>query len=133
MNLADKTKKEIGALGEVVACEYLKRHGFRIVDRNVARKTGELDIVAKREGVLHIVEVKALACAGFPSSIATADTDEYDPSVNLHEYKIRKVARTAEWYVANIDWEGDWQVDGCLVWLRERDGMARVRYLPQIV
>jgi len=46
---------------------------------------------------------------------------------------VRKVARTAEWYVMEKDWEGDWQVDGCLVWLRRRDGMARVRYLPQIV
>jgi hypothetical protein len=59
--------------------------------------------------------------------------DEYDPSLNLHEAKIRKVARTGEWYVLEKDWEGEWQVDGCLVWLRRRDGMARVRYLPQIV
>ena len=35
--------------------------------------------------------------------------------------------------VAEKDWEGDWQVDGCLVWLRKRDGKALVRYLPQIV
>ena len=28
---------------------------------------------------------------------------------------------------------GEWQVDGTLVWLRRRDGMARVSYLPQIV
>ncbi|MBU6323642.1 YraN family protein [Patescibacteria group bacterium] len=132
VNIASKSKKEIGALGEEVACEYLKRHGFRIVDRNVARKTGELDIVASEGETLHIVEVKSLVCPGFPSPI-TGDADAYDPSANLHEYKIRKVARTAEWYVANIDWEGEWQVDGCLVWLRERDGMARVRYLPQIL
>ena len=59
--------------------------------------------------------------------------DEYDPSLNLHEAKVRKVARTAEWYVAEKDWEGEWQVDGCLVWLRRHDGIAKVRYLPQIV
>ena len=59
--------------------------------------------------------------------------DEYDPSLNLHEAKVRKVARTGEWYVLEKGWEGEWQVDGCLVWLRRRDGMAKVRYLPQIV
>lgn len=128
------SKKEIGALGEEVACEYLKRRGFRIVDRNVARKTGELDVIAQKGDTLHFVEVKTLTCVQFPENLpAVEDADEYDPSLNLHEYKIRKVARTAEWYVANVDWEGEWQVDGALVWLRGRDGMARVRYLPQIL
>jgi hypothetical protein len=37
------------------------------------------------------------------------------------------------WFVANAGWEGDWQVDGMLVWLRGRDGRARMRYLPQIL
>jgi hypothetical protein len=51
----------------------------------------------------------------------------------LHGAKLRKVARTAEWYCLEKRWEGEWQVDGCLVWLRRRDGRARVRYLPQLL
>ena len=117
-------------LGESLTCVYLKRHGFEVLDRNVARKTGELDVVAKKSETLHIVEVKTVVCAEFPSNTAL---DVYDPADNLHPYKLQKVVRTGEWYVANIDWEGEWQVDGVLVWLRERDGMARVRYLPQIL
>ena len=121
----------MGALGEKVATEYLKRHGFCIRDRNIARKTGELDIIAEREDTLHFVEVKTNIVDDF---LAERDTrDSYDPSLNLHEAKIRKVARTGEWYVLEKRWEGEWQVDGCLVWLRRRDGMAKVRYLPQIV
>ncbi len=131
MDISTKGKKEIGALGEKVAAEYLKRHGFSIRDRNVARKTGELDIVAEREDTLHFVEVKTNVADEFPDENAV--NDDYDPSLNLHEMKIRRVARTGEWYVLENDWEGEWQVDGILVWLRRRDGMARVRYLPQIV
>ncbi len=133
INLSDK--KEVGNLGERVAAEYLKRRGFEIIDRNVARKTGELDLVARNEDTLHFVEVKTVVTDELPSSKATEGTanDSYDPSVNLHEAKVRKVARTGEWYVAEGRWEGDWQVDGCLVWLRRRDGRALVRYLPQIV
>ena len=131
MDVSSKTRKEIGALGENVAAEYLKRHGFSIRDRNVARKTGELDIIAEREDTLHFVEVKTILTDEFPREEDAGD--EYDPSLNLHEMKIRKVARTGEWYVLEKNWEGEWQVDGCLVWLRHRDGMARVRYLPQIV
>lgn len=132
MDLSSKTKKEIGALGESVAAAYLKRRGFSITDRNVVRKTGELDLIAREGNCLHFVEVKTMTCDRFPD-YSTQNKDSYDPSLNLHEIKIRKVARTAEWYVAEKDWEGDWQVDGCLVWLRRHDGMAKVTYLPQIV
>ena len=131
MDVSSKTRKEVGALGESVATEYLRRHGFSIRDRNVARKTGELDIVAEREDTLHFVEVKTNLVDEFPEEHDTGD--EYDPSLNLHEMKIQKVARTGEWYVLEKDWEGEWQVDGVLVWMRRRDGRCLVRYLPQIV
>jgi putative endonuclease len=129
INLGDR--KEVGNWGERVAAEYLRRRGFSLVDRNVARKTGELDIIAEHEGVLHFVEVKTILAEEFPNEEYVEDA--YEPSLNLHEAKVRKVARTGEWYVAEKRWEGDWQVDGCLVWLRRRDQKALVRYLPQIV
>jgi putative endonuclease len=131
VDISSKTRKEVGNLGEKVAAEYLRRHGFSIRDRNVARKTGELDLIVEAKGTLHFVEVKTILVDNFPEEGNTGDT--YDPSLNLHEAKIRKVARTGEWYVLEKHWEGDWQVDGCLVWLRRRDGMAKVSYLPQIV
>lgn len=138
MNLSSSTRKETGALGEKVAAEYLRRHGFTLIDRNVARKTGELDLIMRLEDTLHFVEVKTILTDEFPDSAEASrgtpqDYDRYDPSLNLHPQKIRKVARTAEWYVLERGWEGDWQVDGALVWLRRRDGMAKVSYLPQIV
>ncbi len=131
MDISAKSRKEIGNLGENIAAEYLKRHGFAIRDRNVARKTGELDIIAEKEDTLYFVEVKTMIVDAFREE--NHASDEYDPSLNLHAMKIRKVARTGEWYVLEKGWEGDWQVDGCLVWLRRSDGMAKVRYLPQIV
>ena len=136
MDLFFKTSKEIGNLGENVACEYLRRRGFTIRDHNFARKTGELDIIAEkpacadREATLHFVEVKTILSDDFPKE--EYGEDEYDPSLNLHKAKVRKVARTGEWYVLEKRWGGEWQVDGCLVWLRRRDGMAKVTYLPQI-
>ncbi|MDO8593371.1 MAG: YraN family protein [bacterium] len=131
MDISSLTTKEVGNLGENVACEYLKRHGFTIRDRNYVKKTGELDIIAQIEDTLHFVEVKTVLAHNFLSE--KSSSDEYDPSLNLHEAKVRKVARTGEWYVLEKKWEGEWQVDGILVWLRRRDGMARVSYLPQIV
>ena len=132
MDLSFKTRKEVGNLGESAACEYLRRHGFSIRDRNYVKKTGELDIIAEKENTLHFVEVKTVLAEDFPLAECKGE-DAYDPSLNLHAAKVRKVARTGEWYVLEKKWEGEWQVDGMLVWLRRRDGMARVSYLPQIV
>jgi putative endonuclease len=131
MNLAGKSRKDIGAYGERAAAEYLRRKGFRIEGKNVVRKTGELDLIARHGKTLHFVEVKSMLCREFPE--AGSSRDQYNPSMNLHAYKVRNVARTAEWYVAEKDWEGEWQVDAVLVWLRERDGVAKVAYLPQIL
>ena len=132
MDISSYTRKEVGNLGESVACEYLKRRGFSILDRNYVKKTGELDIIAEREGTLHFVEVKTVLAEEFPLAENKGE-DRYDPSLNLHQAKVRKVARTGEWYVLEKRWEGEWQVDGALVWLRRRDGVARINYLPQIV
>ena len=137
MDISSFTRKQVGALGEKVAAEYLRRRGFSIRDRNFVRKTGELDIIAEKESTLHFVEVKTILANNLPSSAEATegrppDYDSYDPSLNLHSAKVRKVARTGEWYVLEKKWEGEWQ-DGCLVWLRRRDGIARVSYLPQIV
>jgi Holliday junction resolvase-like predicted endonuclease len=130
MNITQTTRKDIGNIGESVAAEYLKRHDFCLIDRNYTRKTGEIDIIAQKGDTLHFVEVKALVCNEFPNPHATY---QYDPSDNLHAYKITKVARTAAWYSAEKLWEGEWQIDGILVWIRRRDGMAFVRYLEQIL
>lgn len=131
MNLNGASRKDIGNLGEKVAAEYLRRHGFTILGRNIAKKTGELDIIAQQGKTLHFVEVKTLVCTEFSLDVRYAGV--YSPADNLHRHKIRKVARTAEWYVAEKVWKGDWQVDGILVWLRRRDALAKVRYFPQIL
>lgn len=48
-----------GKKAEDAACRYLKRHGYKIVDRNRRLSRGELDIVATQGGILVFVEVKA--------------------------------------------------------------------------
>ena len=48
-----------GREGEERASRYLRRHGYRIVDRNVRAGRGELDIVAQKDDILALVEVKS--------------------------------------------------------------------------
>lgn len=47
-----------GQIGEDIACEYLKRLKYKIVNRNFRTKLGEIDIIALDGKSLVFVEVK---------------------------------------------------------------------------
>ena len=48
-----------GPIGETVAAVYLRRRGYRVLDRNVRTRRGEIDLVARRGDELVFVEVKS--------------------------------------------------------------------------
>ena len=123
------TTKEVGDYGEKAAAQYLKAQTFSILERNYRRKTGEIDIIARRYQTIHCVEVKTRLCHEFPLGDGSKT---YDPSANLHATKIERIARTGTWYMAEKNWNGEWQIDAILVWVRARDGATRVSYISQI-
>ncbi|MBO7247593.1 MAG: YraN family protein [Bacteroidaceae bacterium] len=49
---------ELGMTGEAVAVDYLLNNGYEIVDRNWRSGHKEIDIIAAKNGILVIVEVK---------------------------------------------------------------------------
>jgi putative endonuclease len=51
-------RRAIGALGERLAADHLRRAGYRIVERNYRTRYGELDIVADAGDCLVFCEVK---------------------------------------------------------------------------
>jgi putative endonuclease len=51
-------RRALGALGERLAADHLRRAGYRIVERNFRTRFGELDIVAAGERCLVFCEVK---------------------------------------------------------------------------
>ena len=62
-----------GDESEEKACRFLKERGYRIVARNWRTRTGEVDIVARVEGILVFVEVKARSSDGFGGPEAAVD------------------------------------------------------------
>jgi len=53
-----KAKDVLGAKGEELACDHLTAIGCTIIDRNWRCEFGEIDIVARHESTLIVVEVK---------------------------------------------------------------------------
>jgi len=50
--------QKIGHWGEEVATAYLQKRGYEIVDKNARTPCGEIDLVARHDGITVFVEVK---------------------------------------------------------------------------
>lgn len=55
-------RQQIGILGEKIACNFLERKGFMVIERNYLRKWGEIDVIAQKSNILHFIEVKSVSC-----------------------------------------------------------------------
>lgn len=52
------TKRVAGNLGEDEACRFLKKNGYRILERNFTIRGGEIDIICEKGEYVVFVEVK---------------------------------------------------------------------------
>jgi putative endonuclease len=81
-------RQAFGGEAEDLAVAHLEREGYRIRDRNVPCRVGELDIVAEKDGLLVIVEVR-MKTSG----------DCGDPSETVIGQKQRRVVKAALYYL----------------------------------
>lgn len=51
-------RQRLGRWGERLAADYLERRGYRVLERNVRRREGEIDLVTVYEETLVFVEVR---------------------------------------------------------------------------
>ncbi|MBI3318922.1 MAG: YraN family protein [Candidatus Omnitrophica bacterium] len=63
----------LGKRGEAQALRYLAGQGYRILERNVRSRMGEIDCVARDGGILCFVEIKSRSSLrfGFPEEAVT--------------------------------------------------------------
>lgn len=94
--------RAVGDAAEQRAVEFLRDNGFRIVDRNVSSRFGEIDILAMKGEVLHIVEVKSA-----PSFEQAAN--------NITAQKVRRILMTAEAYMKKHRLDLDYVLDAVIV------------------
>lgn len=94
-------RKTTGSKGELIARTYLTQHGLHILESNWHCTSGEIDIVAQHDNVIHFIEVR------------TRHTE--DVSLPLESIGIRKQTRMLNAAQTYIDTHelGDieWQID----------------------
>ena len=127
------SKSETGKLGEDIATEYLRNKKYRVVERNLREKWGELDIIAiSPDRTLVFVEVKTIE---YQTPIFdNEDISLISPEENLTKSKLDKVQRTALLYAGShpeliLDKRG-WRID--LISVRVFDGKHRIDHFENI-
>jgi putative endonuclease len=66
-------RQQSGRRAEELAAEFLRAHGFEILQRNYLRRLGELDLIARRAQLLVIAEVRTRSSAAFGGAAASVD------------------------------------------------------------
>jgi len=135
-------KRKTGNLGEDLACRFLMKRGFDVIERNYLKKCGEIDIIAKNKGKIHFIEVKSVShetissVSGLPAQAGeTNNSDGFRPEDNVHPWKLQRLARTIQVYLQekSVSHETDWQFDVITVFIDKKRLISKVNILENVV
>ncbi len=135
-NFTSKSQK-IGELGEEVACEYLMKHGFAILERNYTKKWGEIDIIAQKGEKRYFIEVKSTSVSSLDYIMNNDNEGEYKtkrPEENMHPWKLKRLRRIVETYLIHkrLGYV-EWQFDLLVVYLDMDKRQARVKVVDNVI
>ncbi|WP_136466836.1 YraN family protein [Flagellimonas onchidii] len=95
---------EFGRKGEQIAVDFLKEKRYKILQRNYRYLKAEIDIIAEKDGIVSIVEVKSRT-EGFLETI----------SETINQKKINLIVMAANQYVIDNNLDVEIRFDFILV------------------
>lgn len=120
------SNSQIAQTGEDAAVAYLLSKGYAIVSRNYELPMGEIDIVAKRDGRLYFVEVKA--------SLDTHRTS-FRPDERVDKRKRQTLQNLCETYCLRerISPKTVWQIDVIAVTLDKEGKNPHIEHIENAI
>jgi len=118
------TTKELGDLGEKLACEYLVGKGFKILGKNHRISFGEIDIIGQKDKAIHFVEVKTII-----------DSDGFFPEEHVNWKKQRKLRQLAQIWLNKNKYSQAFphQIDIIGISVNQPTRNAKLHYFPNAV
>lgn len=86
--MSKKENKITGNFGEDLACKYLEKNNYQILDRNFTSYRGEIDIIALEKNTIVFIEVKT-----------RAQTFCGAPAEAVNRQKKKQIYKVAEYYL----------------------------------
>ncbi|HUU62474.1 MAG TPA: YraN family protein [Dehalococcoidia bacterium] len=115
--------REIGALGEKIAAEYLTGLGYVIRERNFRSREGEIDIIAEKDDFLVFIEVRTRRSLSFgtPEESVTAQKKE------------RLITLTQAYMEDREDLPSSWRIDVVALELGPKGQISRLELIENAV
>ena len=115
-------KRRTGNVGEDAAARLLRKHGYRILERNYAELGAEIDIIAKNREYYVFVEVKT-------RTLGHQSPKEPRPASSVTPEKQRKIITVAKWYLGTLPRGRKIRFDVIEVYLDEEKKVQRIMHL----
>ncbi len=122
--------KKLGNLGEKIAADYLKKKGYQILEKDYTSKfkagrgRGEIDIVAKKEGIITFVEVKSLS-----------SDKVIQPEEKVNYQKRKKIIKTANFWLMEkkIPLDAKWKIEVVSLKIDLKNNKIKLRHFQNAV
>jgi putative endonuclease len=124
--------RELGNLGERLACEYLVSKGYKILGKNYRISFGEIDIIARKkrklfagfDKTIHFVEVKTLI-----------SNNTIFPEEHVNYKKQQKLRQLSQiWLQENhFSYNYPYQIDVIGILVNEVTRSAKLHYFPNAI
>ena len=101
---------DLGKLGEELAVEFLQKEGYEILETNWTFQKAEIDIIAQKENILAIIEVKTRSSLEFGL-----------PQDFVKPKKIQLLVKAINEYVVSNDLDVEVQFDIIAINKEEKD------------
>ena len=116
-----RTNREIGNIGEDHASAYLIKSGYEILERNWRYSRAEIDIIAKKEGILVFIEVKTRSYTYFG-----------EPSEAVGVKKEALLMDAGQRYMEKIDHEWEIRFDIISVIISKSGGCLNLEHFEDV-
>ena len=115
--------RDIGALGEKIAAEYLTSLGYMIRERNFRSREGEIDIIAEKDDFLVFIEVRTRTSTSYGT-----------PEESVTAKKKERLIALAEAYIEDRDdLPSSWRIDVVAIELGPKRKVARLEIIENAI
>ncbi len=116
-------KRETGILGERIACDFLGKNGYKILETNFRCREGEIDIIARQQETLVFFEVRTKKSSLFGS-----------PEESITRRKMEKLKAVAEYYgQKHADLPPEWRIDVIAIQMNSDGKVNRIEIIENAI
>jgi putative endonuclease len=116
-------KRETGIQGEKLACEFLGKNGYQIIEKNYRCPYGEIDIIARHNEFLVFVEVRTKTSGEFGT-----------PEDSITPAKMERLSTLATYYgIEHDDLPALWRIDVVAIEMNKQGNITRIELIEDAV